>query len=311
MVSVAMATYNGEKYIREQLDSILAQTYTDFEIVVCDDCSKDNTISILREYEKNNNRIHIYENEQNLGFKKNFEKAAGLCCGDYIAFSDQDDIWTPDHLQILLDGINGYDCSGAANIYIDKYGNEIPLLQGTRIFPKTKKDWFFFELNRNVFQGAAMMITKELRDKVLPIPDAVFTHDWWFALMAAQERGVNYLDVPILYYRRLSESVTIQDMDISLKGRIKKVFSFSEIKEWNVHFDFISIFSSFVKDENMKDFRYAYKYFESLKDGSLLSLYYFLKNFKIWGYSSKIPVKNLIKRFIQLVNYKRISFFRR
>ena len=92
MISIAMATYNGELFIREQLDSILTQTLSDWELIVCDDGSTDNTLSILQEYANNDSRIKIYQNETNLGFKRNFEKAIGLCSGEYIALCDQDDI---------------------------------------------------------------------------------------------------------------------------------------------------------------------------------------------------------------------------
>ena len=93
MISIAMATYNGEKFLRYMLDSILSQTYQDIELIICDDNSSDSTCLILKEYEKNNSRIKLYFNESNLGFIKNFEKAISLCSGDYIALSDQDDIW--------------------------------------------------------------------------------------------------------------------------------------------------------------------------------------------------------------------------
>ena len=98
-----MATYNGGKYLREQLDSILTQTITDWELVVCDDCSKDSTVEILTSYQEQDDRIKIFVNEKNLGFKKNFEKAIGLCSGDYIALADQDDIWHENHLLIIID----------------------------------------------------------------------------------------------------------------------------------------------------------------------------------------------------------------
>ena len=92
LVSIAMATYNGEKYLKEQLDSIYAQTYKDIEVIVCDDCSSDKTVEILDEY-KEKYGLKYYINEKNLGFKKNFEKAISLCSGDFIALADQDDIW--------------------------------------------------------------------------------------------------------------------------------------------------------------------------------------------------------------------------
>lgn len=75
MISIAMATYNGEKYLREQIDSILNQTIQDFELIVCDDCSTDTTWNILLDYQSQDKRIKCYRNEENLGFKKNFEKA--------------------------------------------------------------------------------------------------------------------------------------------------------------------------------------------------------------------------------------------
>ena len=79
MISIALASYNGEKYIREQLCSILEQDYKDWELVICDDCSKDSTINIIKEFEEKDNRIKLVINEENLGFVKNFEKDVKLC----------------------------------------------------------------------------------------------------------------------------------------------------------------------------------------------------------------------------------------
>ena len=92
LISIAIATYNGEKYLEEQLDSIYAQTYKNIEVIVTDDCSSDKTVEILKKYYKSHGLKYVI-NETNLGFVKNFEKAISLCRGDYIALSDQDDIW--------------------------------------------------------------------------------------------------------------------------------------------------------------------------------------------------------------------------
>lgn len=123
MISIAMATYNGEKYLREQLDSILAQTVQDFELIVCDDCSTDLTMQILNEYAERDSRIKVFENEENLGFKKNFEKVIGLCSGNYIALSDQDDIWLPEHLEVLYKNIGEKSTSWGNSLLIDSNGN--------------------------------------------------------------------------------------------------------------------------------------------------------------------------------------------
>ncbi|MBT0741718.1 glycosyltransferase, partial [Campylobacter lari] len=93
-VAVLLATYNGEKYLKEQIESILNQTYKDIRIYIGDDCSKDSTIDIIRAY-KNlyPDKIVYYQNNVNIGFIKNFEKLLQICSENYIAFSDQDDIW--------------------------------------------------------------------------------------------------------------------------------------------------------------------------------------------------------------------------
>jgi glycosyltransferase involved in cell wall biosynthesis len=105
MISIAMCTYNGERFIKEQLDSILNQTYKNFELIITDDDSSDKTITIIKEYIKQDKRIKLYQNNSNLGFIKNFEKAISLCSGDYIVLADQDDIWKVNKLEIFLEQI--------------------------------------------------------------------------------------------------------------------------------------------------------------------------------------------------------------
>ena len=109
MISIAMATYNGEKYLKEQIDSILNQSIQEFELVVCDDCSTDNTWSMLEEYAQHDNRITIIENEKNLGVKHNFEKAISLTKGEFIAFSDQDDIWLKEKVEKSVEKLKKED----------------------------------------------------------------------------------------------------------------------------------------------------------------------------------------------------------
>src|ERR1700754_726282 len=105
LVSIALCTYNGEKYISQQLDSILRQTHRNLEIIIVDDCSADNTFNIVKRYSILDSRIKCFRNEVNIGFNKNFEKAIKLATGDYIAISDQDDIWLPGKVELLLNNI--------------------------------------------------------------------------------------------------------------------------------------------------------------------------------------------------------------
>lgn len=226
MISIAMATYNGEKYLREQLDSILAQTHQNFELIVCDDCSTDSTVRILREYERNDSRIKVFENAVNLGFKKNFEKAIGLCSGDYIALSDQDDIWLPEHLSILLSNIHDRSlCCGDAELVDENNVLQNKLLSvadGVFDFPPANKILYRIIFNQSPFQGASQLLRKEFLKKVLPIPSKVRFHDAWFAACACFDNGINYVRIPITRYRRHSDSITIDSHAQDIRTSINK-----------------------------------------------------------------------------------------
>ena len=110
-VSVVLCTYNGEKYIREQLESIVSQTYPIHELLIQDDCSTDATPLIIEEYKEKYPFIRFYRNKNNLGFNRNFWKAFEKVTGDYIAISDQDDIWVPNKVKNVMAVFReGYDC---------------------------------------------------------------------------------------------------------------------------------------------------------------------------------------------------------
>lgn len=211
-ISIAMATYNGEKFIAKQLDSILQQTFEDWELVVCDDKSTDKTFEILNEFKKNDSRLKIHENTTNLGFKKNFEKITSICSGEFIVFCDQDDIWTPDHIETLYREIENYDCICANAQMIDDNGNSLGITMRdfipVHILPTNNKFFYKHELYGNIVQGAACMIRRSLLEKALPIPESVKFHDWWFALMACEHGGCKYIDKTILQYRRHDANVS-------------------------------------------------------------------------------------------------------
>lgn len=213
MVSIAMATYNGEKYLREQIDSILKQTIQDFELIICDDCSTDTTWDILQEYQLQDARIKCYRNEENLGFKKNFEKAIMLCTGEYIALSDQDDIWKDNHLQLLLKNIEGRDLSvGNADI-IDGIGNMTGkrLNELDRYFhdPSGTEKMYSVLITRSIYQGASMLFRSELKKVIIPIPEFVEYHDAWISCCAVCNRGIFYTYTPITNYRLHGTNISL------------------------------------------------------------------------------------------------------
>ena len=213
MISVVMCTYNGAKYVKEQVDSILQQTEADFELVVCDDCSNDGTWEILQEYASGHDDIRIFRNEQNLGFLKNYEKALGLASGEYIALSDQDDIWMPNHLEVLMNLLGERTIACGNSLLVDENGNSLGMsLKEQEDLTVVSENPLDLALSvmvyRNPFQGAAMLFRRSFLEKALPIPEGINYHDSWFAALACFMEGVSYTDEVILYYRMHGENLS-------------------------------------------------------------------------------------------------------
>lgn len=228
MISIAMTTYNGSKYLQEQLNSILSQTEKDFELIICDDCSTDSTTEIINNYKKKDSRIHFFKNPVNLGYAKNFEKAISLCKGEYIALSDQDDIWLPDHLTVLLEHLKSCNCSlvGGNALLVDSNNNDLNCkLINNNNLPTETKDFNRMILYRNIFQGAAVLFEKDILKNALPFPNSMKYHDWWLALVASELKGVNYINIPVLRYRQHDNNASGDHLKDSFIQRVKKFFN--------------------------------------------------------------------------------------
>lgn len=213
-ISIAMATYNGEKYIAKQLDSILSQSFSDFELIICDDCSSDSTIDIINKYLINDSRISLFVNKKNIGFKNNFEKILSYCNGEYVAFADQDDIWNKNHLLELYNNINNCNVICGDNSFIDEKDNKIGInFYESNLFSLVKYPNNFdillkIILSGNCFQGASMLIKKSFLDLHLPIPDNFYFHDLWFASIACSQDSFKVIEKSITYYRQHDTQVT-------------------------------------------------------------------------------------------------------
>ena len=208
LISIAMCTYNGERFVKEQIDSIIAQSYTKFELIVVDDGSKDNTINIIKDYQSKDDRIKLFQNNENIGFLKNFEKAISLCRGDFIALSDQDDVWKKNKLEIFLKNINDNMLIYSDAILIDEYSKEIGsqlirpnhnLVQG-----KCNKAFIFY----NCVSGNTLMFRRELVCNIVPIPKNIIFHDIWIAFLASTYGTITFTDESLTYYRRYNEQIT-------------------------------------------------------------------------------------------------------
>lgn len=213
LISVAMTTFNGEKYLTEQINSILAQSYSNFELIICDDCSTDRTQSILKEYEIKDSRVKLHFNKKNLGFKKNFEQTIYLCSGEFIAFADQDDVWTENHLDVLYSRIGTKDIACSNSFLVDKELNSLGMDMKTIChFTSVPEDksvlFFYFLFGNNFVQGAASLVRRDFLLKVMPIPDFISFHDYWFGMNASIGNGIIYLEDYTLFYRQHGKNVT-------------------------------------------------------------------------------------------------------
>lgn len=307
MISIAMTTYNGERFVLEQIQSILLQDYSDFELIICDDCSSDCTFDILKKKSLTDNRVKIYRNSKNIGFKKNFEQALSICTGDYIAFCDQDDIWLSNHLSILVNNIGDCDLISGNALLCDAncVSLNTDLLSCSKFdyLPTTNDEWFFFLLHGNIFQGSATLLRRSLVAKALPIPDRVKFHDYWFALIAASNNGVTYLTDCILKYRQHSNNIT-QNKKWSFYQKIRDLFD-SSITDEKISLQINTLealFENIKSGTKKKQIMSALDYYSAqrLKKNKLQNIKYFLSNYKLMYLNKnlKLLLYRLIKNMV-------------
>jgi glycosyltransferase involved in cell wall biosynthesis len=202
LVSIALATYNGERFLREQLESIFAQSWPRIEVVAADDRSTDGTVAILEEYRRSHG-LRYRVNERNLGFVRNFEQVVSLCTGDCIALADQDDIWEPEKIETLVRAMGDSSLVYSDASLIDGTGNPLPgaLLERSGVAPVTGKSFAHLVCNACV-TGCTAMFRRDLLDVALPIPAAETYHDWWLSLVASKRDGLSFVDRPLVKYRQ-------------------------------------------------------------------------------------------------------------
>lgn len=187
-----MTTCNGERFLHQQLDSLAASVYRDFELVVCDDASEDETCSILEAY-ADRLPVRLYRNERRLGFVRNFEKVMGLCRGRYIALCDQDDVWQPDKLaksvEAMISAERMYGEEVPVMVHsdsrlIDSDGSELaPSYQHFKGYIFRKEKQYGAMLFRSGVMGHTMVLNRSLAEKALPFPESLDHHDYWIALV--------------------------------------------------------------------------------------------------------------------------------
>lgn len=234
MVDIVMATYNGGLYIREQLDSILNQTYKDIRIIVRDDGSTDDTVEIIRKYEKiHPGKIVLISDDVKCGSSQsNFMQALENTTAEYVMFSDQDDYWLPEKIQHTLDRMIEIE---------NRVGRDKPVLVfgSYRLVDENLKEIVDNPNNRqeaayklklssllvqNYVQGCLMMVNRTLIDLMGEYDDAILMHDWWGALIAAGGGVIEHIDEVMMLYRQHKDNIVGSVNVKSFRYRLKKVF---------------------------------------------------------------------------------------
>jgi glycosyltransferase involved in cell wall biosynthesis len=210
-ISIAMCTYNGEKFLQEQLDSFLRQTRLPDELVVCDDASQDGTGTILKNFaDQAPFIVRLFKNEENLGYAKNFEKAVSICQGDIIAFSDQDDIWLPNKLLRIEDVFQknpdvGYVFSDASIVDEHLKPYDYSLWDYCHFKNKLKEmyspqEFTIIFTRRTAIYGLVLACRRYLCNLLLPFPE-YWAHDEWIPFIGSILSSVVPITDELVKYR--------------------------------------------------------------------------------------------------------------
>lgn len=202
-ISVCMATYNGEKYIREQLNSILNQTITVDEIIVSDDNSTDLTVKIIEEL--NDSRVKIIYNKSK-GFVSNFENALENSTGDYIFLADQDDIWDEKKVEIVIPFFREYDLINHDSYIVDKNGEK--LIEDSYFEIMKSRKGIIKNIVRNTYLGCCMAFKREVLKKALKFSSKNVAHDIWIGIVAEKFGKTFFLEEKLLKYRRHGDNAS-------------------------------------------------------------------------------------------------------
>ena len=199
MISVCMAVYNGERYIGEQLASILPQLGKEDEVIISDDGSADQTEEIIASF--HDERIRYVKNPGPHGYTKNFEYALERACGDVIFISDQDDVWLPNKVREVCEALRGHELVIHDAVLTD--GN-LKVTAPSHFAKMNVRPGFVRDFIRMRYSGACMAMTREFLELALPFPEnaELCPYDNWLAFLAEYRHTANILQRQLILYRR-------------------------------------------------------------------------------------------------------------
>ena len=257
VISITMATYNGEKYIQAQLDSILAQTYQPLEIIIVDDSSTDNTVKLIKDYQIKHSNITLIQNLQNQGVVRSFELAINNCSGDYIALADQDDVWVVNKLEELHKHIGEALLIHSDAILVDA---DLQIISNSYMqYSKSNhyRTLCDYLLGNNV-TGCCSMFRRSLWQQTGYIPQGFYTHDHYLAIMASAiggTSGIKYYAKPLVYYRQHSAN--------AIGAKIKDYSKFIEQMQ-KVHSSITLLKDNKILNVHMQEIKIVLCYYDAL-----------------------------------------------
>ena len=224
MISVCVATYNGEKFIREQIDSILCQLSSDDEIIVSDDGSTDGTIVIINCI--GDKRIRIIEGPRKHSPTFNFENALKEAKGDYIFLADQDDVWKTNKVEVCMKWLQKYDCVVSDAEVTDSNLN--PLYPSLYAIMQVRQGHIYNTVWKNGYTGCCMAFRRNILEASLPFPKDIPMHDIWIGNVAAYKYNVKFIPDKLILFRRHKET-------ISCNGKGSKYSIWQQMKfRWSI-----------------------------------------------------------------------------
>jgi glycosyltransferase involved in cell wall biosynthesis len=218
VISVCIATYNGQDFIKEQLESILSQLKDNDEIIISDDGSQDSTLDIIKNI--NDKRIKVFKNINKKGVIGNYQNALENAYGDYIFLSDQDDVWLPNKVDVSLNGLKNNDIV-VTDCHITDQNLRIEYQSYFQVFNSQKG--FLKNLYRSSYLGCCLAFRKSVLEGILPFPsNLLMYHDWWFGFFAETIYTKEFIPIQCMNYRRheSATSMSIFKSHLGLKDKI-------------------------------------------------------------------------------------------
>jgi len=217
-ISVCLATFNGAKYIKEQLDSIILQLGSNDEIIISDDGSVDETIEIIKSYK--DSRIKLYNNSFH-NYILNFEFTLQKSKGKFVFLSDQDDVWMGNKVEIMLNYLAKYDLVCSDCIVVNDQLEQIR--ESFYTIPLNKRQGFFSNLIHNKYLGCCMAFNRKVLQIALPFPKKLITHDTWIGLIGELSGSTIFIDNKLMLFRRhnTNTSNTLKGSTLSFFGKIR------------------------------------------------------------------------------------------